>query len=265
MPADLLRLLEMIRTLRRRHLVNREEIDGHYCLTMHRSLQWSIIADLSRDYLQRFKVYQQAFTLLRHRLPFKSLNPTPEPNTRPKFEEISPQVLSLRTHCLWPEPPIELPPEFARILADVGVYLWQTGLWLDGRKALETAQGIINKQRVPAIDPLRRDVLTHLGVLDGMGGVSQRKIGLERREEALRIQRLIFKDTPFERLPYEEKVRTLKTECDVEDAVKLNQEVLDGRRTVCGEFSAFTLESYSTLGVLLYKAGRLEEPLRFPE
>lgn len=311
--------------------------------------------DVSSDLKHRHNIYHEAFLLLRHRLPMKSSKPTPDPKTRPIFEELSPQVLSLRSHCRWPEPPLEFPVEFARILADVGVYLWQTGLWSDGREVLETAESIINERQVPHVDQLRRDVVQHLGILNGLGGVSQRKSGMNHRVQALEIQRAIFKDTPFDELVHDDKIRLLKAECDVgaahweqelyeeletimagffagckavgseeaipfeyakyyhhmasaaafrgdmptamdygkrsvdlmakaagpehsmtllwalglgilhyfnddlKQALELNQDILRSRKKVCGEFSAFTLESYSTCGFLLYEADDLKE------
>lgn len=107
----------MVRTLSRRQLVKRDVSEGEGYLSIHRSLQWSIILDLSRNNDQRWAIYQQAFVLLRRGLPMSSPLQTPEPEKWSDFEDLSPQVLSLRSHCLWPTPPVDFPVDFAKMLA----------------------------------------------------------------------------------------------------------------------------------------------------
>lgn len=106
----------MMLILSRRQLVRREVSEGEGYLTVHRSLQWSIILDLSRNNDQRWGVYQQAFVLLRRGLPMSSPLQNPEPEKWSDFENLSPHVLSLRSHCLWPNPPVDFPVDFAKML-----------------------------------------------------------------------------------------------------------------------------------------------------
>ena len=344
----------MTRVLRRRQLVRRETSGEEPFLSIHRSLQWSIIVDLSRVYDHRWKVYHQAFVLLRRGMPMSSPIQIPEPEKWPQFERYTPQILNLRTHCLWPEPPVDLPVDFARILSDMGTYMWHAGLVPDGSEALETAERILDERGVREIDPLRGDILGNLGILSGFAGVSERKEGMERRLEALKIRKEVYEDIPEKKITQDdhtrlyiaesdvaygyiqeeefEKVEEIMERCltqykswdteenipyeyakyyytmslvrasqgsinealdfsrrgvglvtksagkehsvtqlwkfsfanlvfhsgDVAESLHINEEVLSVRRKTCGEFNAFTLESYSTCGALLLRERKAE-------
>lgn len=345
----------MTRILRRRQLVRREVSGNQAFLAIRRSLQWSIIVDLSQNYDQRWSRYHQAFTLLRRGLPISSPIQVPEPEKWLRFEKYTPQILNLRTHCLWPEPPIQLPVDFARILSDLGTYMWHAGLVEAGSKALETAEQILDEREVSFIDLLRSDILGNLGILSGFAGVSERALGMKRRQAALKIRKEVFDSIPEKRRTRNDEIRLYIAESDVafgrlqeermdeveeimerclvqykkwdseekipyeyakyyylmalvrasqssiqkavefavhsvelaaksagEDhsvtqlwkfnlgmilfhkgdvarSLQIHEEVLAQRRRVCGEFNAFTLESYSTCGILLLWKGNLEK------
>lgn len=354
-------LLEMTRILRRRQLVRRETSGEEPFLSIHRSLQWSIIVDLSRIHDHRWKVYHQAFVLLRRGMPMSSPIQVPEPEKWTQFERYTPQILNLRTHCLWPEPPVDLPVDFAHILSDMGTYMWHAGLVPDGSKALETAEHILDERGVDEIDPLRGDILGNLGILSGFAGVSQRKEGMERRLEALKIRKEVYDDIPEKKITQDDRTRLHIAESDVAlghlqeedfekaeeimerclaqyktwdtednipyeyakyyytmsvvrasqgsiresldfsrrgvgpvtksaggehsvtqlwkisltnllfhsgdiaESLRVNEEVLSVRRRTCGEFNAFSLESYSTCGALLLREGKAERAAEYLE
>lgn len=345
----------MTRILRRRQLVRRETSGPEPYLSIHRSLQWSIIVDLSRVHDHRWSVYHQAFVLLRRGMLMSSPTQVPEPEKWPEFERYTPQILNLRTHCLWPEPPVDLPVDFAHILSDMGTYMWHAGLVDDGSEALQTALHILDERGVQEIDPLRGDILCNLGILSGFAGVSQRKEGMDRRVKALKIRKEVHDDLPKKKMTRTDEIRLYIAESnvafghlqeeefeqveeimgrclaaykswDTEDnlpyeyakyyytmslvraaqnsteealefstrgvelitksagaehsvtqlwkfsrgnllyhsgeiaeSLRVNEEVLATRRSVCGEFNAFTLESYSTCGALLLQEGDKEK------
>ena len=344
----------MTRVLRRRQLIRRETSGEEPFLSIHRSLQWSIIVDLSKIHDHRWEVYHQAFVLLRRGMPMSSPIQVPEPEKWPQFERYTPQILNLRTHCLWPEPPVDLPVDFAHILSDMGTYMWHAGLVPDGSEALETVEHILDERGVREIDPLRGDILGNLGILSGFAGVSQRKRGMERRLEALKIRKEVYDDIPKKKITQEDRTRLYIAESDVAvgyiqeeefekveeimkrcltqyetwdtednipyeyakyyytmslvrasqgsirqalefsrhgvrlvtksageehtvtqlwkfslgnllfhsgdlaESLRINEEVLSVRRRTCGEFNAFTLESYSTCGALLFQQGKAD-------
>ncbi|MCJ1398272.1 hypothetical protein MMC11_001469 [Xylographa trunciseda] len=329
-------LLEIIRILRRRQLVRRETSGEEPFLIIHRSLQWGIIVDLSRVHDHRWKVYHQAFVLLRRDMPMSSPIQVSEPDKWPQFERYTPQILNLRTHCLWPEPPVPLPVDFAHILSDMETYMWHAGLADDGSEALETAEHILDERGVREIDPLRGDILGNLGILSGFAGVSQRREGMERRLEALKIRKEVHDDIPEKKITQDDRTRLYIAESDVAwgypqeenfdeveeimercltqyetwgnedeipyeyakrgvelvtksagaehsvtqlwkfslanllyhsgdivESLRINEDILAIRMQVCGEFNAFTLETYSTCGALLLLEGKAEKAVGY--
>lgn len=78
----------------------------------------------------------------------------PEPDKWLRFQKFVAQVLNLRMHCLWPDPHVELPVDFAKALSDLGTYMWHAGLASDGDDALRTAIQIMDDQYMP-------DTFTH--------------------------------------------------------------------------------------------------------
>ena len=249
---------------------------------------------------------------------------------------------------------MDLPVDFAHILSDMGTYMWHAGLVPDGSKALETAEHILDERGVDEIDPLRGDILGNLGMLSGFAGVSQRKEGMERRLEALKIRKEVNDDIPEKKITQDDRTRLYIAESDlafghlqeedfekveeilwnvacpstrpgilkttfptnmpntitmslvrasqgsiresldfsrrgvglvtksageehsviqlwkfslanllfhsgdIAESLRVNEEVLSVRRRTCGEFNAFSLESYSTCGALLLREGKAE-------
>lgn len=313
------------------------------------------IVDLSRVHDHRWSVYHQAFVLLRRGMPMSSPIKVPEPNKWPQFERYTPQILNLRTHCLWPEPPVDLPVDFAHIMSDMGTYIWHVGLVDDGSEALETTEHILDERRVGEIEPLRGDVFGNLGILSGFAGVSQRKEGMNRRLKALKVRKEVHEDIPKKNVTRNDEIRLYIAESDVAfghlqdekfeeveeimvrclkaykswdtedkipyeyakyyytmslvhaaqnlieealdfsrrgvdlvtqsagaehpvtqlwkfslanlmyhsgdvaESLRINEEVLATRKWVCGEFKAFTLESYSTCAALLCQEGKADK------
>ena len=235
----------MLLVLGRRQLVKREESEEGAYLTIHRSLQWSIILELSRERDQRWGVYQQAFVLLRRGLPMSSPFQQPEPQKWSGFQELSPQVLSLRNHCLWPKPPVDFPTDFAQMLGgrctpllnrpiypssaaiqhclagpllmfiDLGTYMWHAGLMNDGAEALGTAEEILDDRGASTTEGLRSDILANLGALSGFSGVSERRESMKRREKALRIRETKIEETSETRLTREDYIRRMNSESDL--------------------------------------------------
>ncbi len=113
-------LLEIIRELRRRQLIRRGVSGTEPHLAIHRTVQWNVLLFLSKDTTHRWEVFQQAFRLVKDVLPEDSPFIVPSADKWPKFQKYGPHVLSLRSHCLWPDPPIELPINFAQVLSNMG-------------------------------------------------------------------------------------------------------------------------------------------------
>lgn len=62
-------LLEIIRELRKRHLIRREASTSDPYIAIHRTVQWNVLLFLSKNYQHRWEVFQQAFILVKDALP----------------------------------------------------------------------------------------------------------------------------------------------------------------------------------------------------
>jgi hypothetical protein len=210
------RLIESVRTLRRRQLVTREydsEI-GHY-LTIHRTVQWNVLLDLSRDRDHRWQCFRDTMVLLRRGCPMVSPLDIPEPEKWPEFERYAPQVLNVRTHCLWPEPPIELPTDFGEILTDLATYMWHAGLAEAGHDALHTTIKIFDREGVDKSDIRRSDVYSKLGILISFNGVSEREETHKRRMQALEIREKEFNEKPQGSITRNDEIRLYNMKSDL--------------------------------------------------
>jgi tetratricopeptide (TPR) repeat protein len=344
--------------LRSRQLIRRDTSGKTSYVSMHRVVQWNVLLDLSADYNKRWGCFQEAFDIVKAMLPKTDPKAVPEPEIWPPYAKHGRQILELRTHCLWPEPPVELPMDFARILAEMGTYMWFSGKFPEGEKALGTAENILDDNKAKWNDELRAHVYAMLGIITSFEGVSERKRSMEFRKNAYfsrnqgigrkpesdrtrdedimvwnmhsdmafgYIQEEDWESTAknmdecFEQyqkwdknemaIPYEyAKYYQLMSFCHMAEqkpveaikaisrclelmeeaagkahpmsqlikfchacllwhtqgaevrykALEINKAVLEHRRDLLGEFSHFTLESYSTCGKLCYDAGEVD-------
>ena len=138
-----------------------------------------------------------------------------EPEKWLSHEKHGQQVLDLRTNCLWAEPPVELPEEFAQVLADVGTFMWHAGKFTEATTALETAEDILDDNRSKSSNPLRANIFSLLSKISSSEGVRQRTHGLEYRHIAA-----VNRDEPFNQtvpidLPGEREMRIWDVKSDL--------------------------------------------------
>ncbi|KAG8533100.1 uncharacterized protein KY384_001883 [Bacidia gigantensis] len=348
-------LLEIIRELRKRQLIRREASVSEPYIATHRTVQWNVLLFLSKDYTHRWEVFQQAFRLVKNVLPDDSPFVVPSPDKWPKFQKYGPHILSLRSHCLWPDPPIELPVNFAEVLSDMGTFMWHAGKVPEGEEALETASDVMDENKVEDDNTVRADVYNLLGIITSFDGVSERERSMDLRHKAYNARKAEFGGLPQSKVTIDDEIKreivnsdfayalvqeedfdqaaeifskTLQkyhewgpedeypyqysqyhqvvavclmaaqkpvesiehiTHCtdllvkssdtmhpmtqlmrfiagfltwhagEREKALEINESVLEGRRKIIGDFSHFTLESYSTTAKLLAETGNLEK------
>jgi hypothetical protein len=146
-------LTECYFELRSRQLIvlKRDSSSKHKYVSVHRMVQWNVLLELSKYPSRRWESFSRAFKIVRAMLPSVNPKAVPEPDIWPLYIEHGRQILELRKHCLWPKPPIELPVEFAKVLSEMGTYMWFSGKFREGKRALarSTADDIL----VRSIDP----------------------------------------------------------------------------------------------------------------
>lgn len=138
------RFADTIRSLRSRHLVGRDTSGSLHYLTIHRTVQLAVLHDLSKTPELRRIAFTQAFTIVEHAMPKVSSTDNPEPSMRSDLQKYVPHFLSMRAHCLWPEPPMELNVGFAQVLSGMATFMWHAGLLTEGIDAMQTAEHILD-------------------------------------------------------------------------------------------------------------------------
>lgn len=111
----------------------------------------------------------------------------------PEFTRYVPQVLALRRNSLWPEPPIDFDIEFAKMLSNIGCFLWHTGQIRECDLAMKTADEIIKKQPTSVGESaeckaLISDINLVTGRLADCIGVSRCGVSLEDRQVLLTLR-----------------------------------------------------------------------------
>lgn len=176
--------------LRSRQLIKRDASNSDPYINIHRGVQWNVLLDLSHDTEKRWECFQQAFGIVKAMLPDVSPLQIPEGNIWPSYSRHGRQILELRTHCLWPDPPVALPLKFAQILSDMGTYMWFSGKFPEGKEALGTAEHVLNENNARNDNQLYGHVYAMLGIITSFEGVSERKRSMEFREQAYWARKL---------------------------------------------------------------------------
>ena len=148
-------------------------------------------------------------------LPAESPFIIPSAEKFPPLQEYGPHIVSLRLHCLWPDPPVELPVNFAQVLSDTGTYMWRAGKLTEGEEALETAVDIIDRNGLEKGSPLRADALQVLGIMSSFEVVSERKKSMELRYEVLAARELAYEDIPQNKVARDDEFRRWIVDSDV--------------------------------------------------
>ena len=208
-------LLEITRELERRQLIRRNISGAEPYLATHRTVQWNVLVRLNKDVVHRWDVFQQAFTLVRGVLPGKSPFIVPSSDTWPRFQKYGAHILSLRTHCFWPDPPIELPVNFAQVLSDMGTYMWHAGKFSEGQEALKTAVTIMDKNELEDKYPLRANAYEMLGIMSSFEGVSERRHSMDLRYKALEARKLSYDSIPRSKVTRDDEIKRWTVESDV--------------------------------------------------
>lgn len=201
-------LTAIIADLNMRQLVKRKPggPSGPY-LSIHRSLQLSILHGLSRNPAMRSRVFGRALGLVRKQLPPPSATQGFEHDMFAKYNVYVPQLISLHSHSLWPEPGIALGLDSAKVIIDVGTYMWRTGHFNECRNMLETAESTLIQEGLPEDDVLFSDIDDVLGVIRDRSGALYRKDALRRRLRAVDIREKIFAAIPPARVTLQDKIR----------------------------------------------------------
>ncbi|KKY18839.1 putative transcriptional xre family [Diplodia seriata] len=106
----------------------------------------------------------------------------------PAYEKTIPHIVSLTTALRQANPPMKGSVDFAQLLYDAGMSMWDRSGTKDAIVLLQTAESILDQLDFDLNGRLRADVHCIFGLLNDNAGISQRAESLKRREKQLSIR-----------------------------------------------------------------------------
>ncbi|KAI0407262.1 P-loop containing nucleoside triphosphate hydrolase protein, partial [Xylaria palmicola] len=187
--------------------------DGKH-LEIHRSLQMNLLLGLAKhqDSSKRSVVFTEVTAMIHAALPEATRLQQNEKDIWPTFARYTPQVLALRQNSQWPVPPIQLDIQFAKMLSNVGTFLWHTGQIRECTAAMDTAESIIKMQpqcvqRSQDCEILLSDIYLVAGIVADCVGVTRRRQSLDYRLKLLELRERELGDIPPERVTMNDEIR----------------------------------------------------------
>ncbi|KAF7676169.1 hypothetical protein GT037_005674 [Alternaria burnsii] len=206
--------LDIGRDLGRRQLFKRFDSPDGVQYSVHRSLQKNILHGFQQDKDpdKRRRIFEEVFAMINQQLPPASRLQQNESDIWPVYHKFVPQVVSVMTNSRWPDPPLELNLKFAKMLSNVGTYLWHTGQFRDCEIAMEEAETALLKQddqfkNSPEFEELISDIYLVTGIVADCVGVSKRKESLQHREELLRLRNNELDRIPVDQRTTDDEIR----------------------------------------------------------
>ena len=226
--------------LRDRQLVKRERLVGGAIFTIHRSLQEGILTKLNQEPVERGEVFDCALKALRRLIPRPSLLIKAEPEKWYKMEAYLPQLLSLRRAFARSHPPITGIFEFAELLFDVGMDMWDRGLTRDGQDVLRTAEEVLNTIDYPVVSPARANIHIIIALISDDIGISGRTEALERRKKALDIRQALWDNKSAEDKTPEDEILLYAALGDLSGSYRQINEFDEVRRHCAKLYAKYT-------------------------
>jgi tetratricopeptide (TPR) repeat protein len=185
----------MIGELASRHLVTRETVLQKPQLSIHRSLQKSVLHDLDQDFALFQQIFDLAFTLIRKVYPPQSPTHDPQNEHWVTQELYQPHILSLHSVYKKSSKKPIASIAFAELLSDAVYYFWERGTLRDGKLLTNTAEEIC--RHYPGSYKIKANVYSLGAALRWSRGITERAPILYRLLRALALlQKHINELTP---------------------------------------------------------------------
>lgn len=176
-------------------MIKRAQSSEGTLLEIHRSLQLNLLLDMTKEPhpSKRQEIYEEVLSMLGSILPAASRLQQNEKDIWPSFNKYVPQVLSLYHNSQWPDPPIDLDFRFAKILSNIGTFLWHTGQIRECDSVMNTSIAIIQAQSKDFQNTLEcqtilSDIYLVTGIIADCIGVSRRQQSLDQRKLLLEMR-----------------------------------------------------------------------------
>ena len=126
-----------------------------------------------------------------------------------------PQLLSLNRVFATASPEIEGSIEFALLLSDIGLNVWDRGLSDSAKSLLKAAEKVLDSIEWDENSKERSDIYVLLGILTDTVGISQRAEGLSYRQKAHDIRKRHYDSKQGKEISLEEDIRYHNTVTDL--------------------------------------------------
>lgn len=186
----------------------------HY-LTIHMSLQEGLLLKLNSDTGRRQAAFERVTILLRETYPTPNPWQIPDASKWPLTLKVLPHLLNLVRCFDRSDAPIQLHLQFAELLADVGIELYDRGFTSDAWTLSEKAGEILNSLQQPMETQLRGNILTVRGLCTDTLGISKRAEGLEVRQRALQVRKKVFDDIHRSNITPNDEILLYNAETDL--------------------------------------------------
>ncbi|KAG4415580.1 hypothetical protein IFR04_011300 [Cadophora malorum] len=196
---------DLVAQLRDSQLVRREKINGDDCLVTHRSLQRALLSKLNHEIEQRQKSFDMALKMLEAVLPKASALQQPAEGMWPAIEKYLPHIQSIAAAYDRSKPKIAGSVQFAEMLSQYGIDLYDRNLIKIGEILMKTAEEVLDTIDFDPASSVRTNIHIVIGMYTDTLGITRRDEGLERRIKCLELRRQALKDAIT--IPIEEDIR----------------------------------------------------------
>ena len=178
--------------LKDRALVKRESSSTGSYFSIHRSLQQGILYKLSPDIESTQNAFRQAFLIVRKATPPPSPIQVPTPALWKAYETALPHIIALEKAAS--KLKLEGSIEFAKLLSDAGINMWERGLAQDGLHLLRSAEQLLDRLHCDE-KLLRSNIHVVIALLVMSMGIEFRQESRDRMWQALQIREEYRKNT----------------------------------------------------------------------
>ncbi|KAJ8130102.1 hypothetical protein O1611_g3529 [Lasiodiplodia mahajangana] len=215
--GDRFDLLNVAQGLTKRNLAHVSSNPAGEAFSLHRSLQQDVLHRLDEEPHELQSAFNAASSLLRVRLPRASGTQIPNESDWSVFEKYVPHVLALHRAYSGSGPGLKGSVQFASLLSDIGMFLWERMLGDEGIPSLRTALQILERPEFSgrAVDVMRSDIHVVLGILYCFQGLSSRKDEIMHRQQAKELREKLHLELEPTMVTREDEIRLYNAQSDI--------------------------------------------------
>ncbi|KAI0411746.1 hypothetical protein F5X98DRAFT_380446 [Xylaria grammica] len=198
--GDRFNLLNVAQGLNKRNLAQTSSSPTGEAFSLHRSLQQDVLHRLDEEPKELQSAFDATSSLLRS-----------------VFEKYVPHVLALHRAYAGSGPGLKGSIQFASLLSDIGMFLWERMLGEDGVPSLRTALQILERSEFSGreVDVMRSDIHVVLGILYCFQGLSSRKDEIMHRQRAKELREKLHLELDPMKVTREDEIRLYNSRSDI--------------------------------------------------